>query len=220
MSEPPQRELLELALNHRNHIIKLKAAWTAAKCGYDLGVQLLVKAAQDGSTSQEACRYLTELGRADAIPAEINEPTFQAMATMAEWLADPSEFDRPPDEIALYDTRELYWPPTGDRRQLWLFKFRYIWNEEEWEAYNESKDEMTPEVLHQMACEKPGEQAGLGMVGSVTFGLFGEVKPDTPLEHAYALHCCWELRANNDPRAPEKRSVEAGLKLLREFNQI
>ncbi|MEY3443675.1 MAG: hypothetical protein RLZZ519_1956, partial [Bacteroidota bacterium] len=29
-----------------------------------------------------------------------------------------------------------------------------------------------------------------------------------------ALHCCWELEGNGDKRAPQKRSIAAGLKLL------
>jgi len=35
-----------------------------------------------------------------------------------------------------------------------------------------------------------------------------------PPEDIYALHCCWELQQNGDPRAPEELSVAAGRKLL------
>jgi hypothetical protein len=52
------------------------------------------------------------------------------------------------------------------------------------------------------------------MYGSVTFALFGESTVDLSAEDAYALHCCWELEVNGDPRAPKKRSVRAGRKLL------
>ena len=33
-------------------------------------------------------------------------------------------------------------------------------------------------------------------------------------EDAYALHCCWELEANGDPRAPDERTIEAGRAIL------
>ena len=66
--------------------------------------------------------------------------------------------------------------------------------------------------------EAAKDDAGYGMVGSVTFALFGEATSAlTPIE-VYALHCCWELEMNHDPRAPEKRSVKAGMALLQKHN--
>ena len=41
-----------------------------------------------------------------------------------------------------------------------------------------------------------------------------EEVPDLPADAIYALHCCWELEVNKDPRAPETRSIEAGRQLL------
>ncbi|HEY8430731.1 MAG TPA: hypothetical protein VIL20_20270 [Sandaracinaceae bacterium] len=109
------------------------------------------------------------------------------MAACAEWLAHPNEMGRPPDSIELYDHRVAAWPPTNDVRPLWLFRYAY--------------DGESP-------------AAGLVMFGSVTFALFGETSADLSPEDAYALHCCWELAMNGDPRAPEQRSVRAGRKLL------
>jgi hypothetical protein len=54
----------------------------------------------------------------------------------------------------------------------------------------------------------------VGLVGSVTFALLDETTAEMPAEDIYALHCCWELEMNKDPRAPQKRSVEAGRRLL------
>jgi hypothetical protein len=39
-------------------------------------------------------------------------------------------------------------------------------------------------------------------------------------EDAYALHCCWEFQQEDDPRAPETRSVEAGREILARYNAL
>ena len=117
-------------------------------------------------------------------------------AEMCQWLEHPMEFGRPPNEIELIDSRELFWPPTDDRRRLFVFKYRY--------APREADEE---------------EDIGHGLVGSVTFALFGEASADlTPLE-VYGLHCAWELECNRDPRAPKKRTPLAGLSILRKHNR-
>jgi hypothetical protein len=89
------------------------------------GVELLVRLCRDVKYARTACEYLEELGHEDRIPAATKKLDFQAMAEMCNWLTHPNEFGRPPDTIECYDTRELYWPPTDDRRSVWLFKFRY-----------------------------------------------------------------------------------------------
>jgi hypothetical protein len=193
LTRPERNELLALALEHPDETVQLEAAWAAAKLGSEEGVQQLVRFCHDPAHSTQACAYLEELGRDDLIPAEACDPDFQAMAEMCSWLAHPQEYGDVPDSLELYDTRRLYWPPTDDERQVWLFKYTY-------EPDTEGGD---PET-------------GVGMVGGVTFALFGESTPDMPPEDIYALHCCWELEMSEDPRAPEQRSVEAGRKLLNE----
>jgi hypothetical protein len=113
------------------------------------------------------------------------------MAEMSDWLAHPNEFGEPPTEIELLDTREMHWPPTNDIRRLWLFKYKYAGHSED-----------------------GTDDVGIGMVGSVTFALFGEATVDLCPEDVYGLHCCWELECNNDKRSPKKRSAAAGRKLL------
>lgn len=146
----------------------------------------------DPSQSAVAVAYLRELGRSDLIPAVATEPDFAACAEMCGWLTHPMEFGKPPTEIVLFDTRELHWPPTRDRRRVWLFRYRY---------------------------EREGEvDEGLGMVGSVTFALFGETTVDKSAEEVYGLHCAWELQNNKDERAPEDRSAWAGMEILARDN--
>jgi hypothetical protein len=191
ISESDRGNLLEVAMASAHMPIRLEAAWASAKIGNGEGVAFLKQYTLDPRYSQTCCQYLTELGHKAEIPAEALAPDFQAMAEMCAWLAHPMEFGRVPDHIELYDHRRIHWPPRRNERDVWLFKYTYL-----------AKDgESDPDV-------------GLAMVGSTTFALFGEATADLKPEEAYALHCCWELEGNGDKRAPQKRSIAAGLKLL------
>ena len=191
ISEPQREQLLALAMDHPDANVQMESAWASAKLGSESGLKFLTRLCLDRNYSTTACAYLEELGRDELIPDEANEPDFRAIADMCDWLAHPQEFGRPPDEIEQYDTRELFWPPTNDVRQVWLFKYRYIAD-----------------------LEGESDDCGLGFYGSVTFSLFEETNPDMTPEDAYALHCCWELEANEDLRAPEERTIAAGRAIL------
>ncbi|RUL85260.1 HEAT repeat domain-containing protein [Tautonia sociabilis] len=183
--------LLALAMDHPSARVQMEGAWASARLGSEAGVRFLSRMCLDLNHSLQARLYLQELDRHDAVPERCTEPNFEAMAKMVDWLSHPMEFGRPPDEIALVDTRELLWPPTSDLRRLWIFRYRY-------------------------APAEPGqvEGKGVGVVGSITFALFGETSPEMPPEDIYALHCCWELQVEDDPRAPASRSVAEGRRLL------
>lgn len=196
ISPPARDELLSLAMDHPDTSVQMEAAWASARLGSEGGVKVLSRYCLDPRHSRVACQYLEELDRAEAIPPLASEDDFRATAEMCHWLAHPNEFGRPPDEITLYDTRELYWPPTDDRRRLWLLKYRYRSEEPEGE-----------------------DEVGVGMVGSVTFALFDETTADLPPEDVYALHCCWELECRQDPRAPKTRSIPAGRRILARYNR-
>lgn len=187
-------DLLNVAIAHPDPSVRMEAAWAQAKTGDLTGVERLLKYCLDPQHSHTARQYLDELGHTDKVPPEAQSAEFRAVAEMANWLAHPNEFGRSPDTIELYDSRELFWPPTNDRRQLFLVK--YIYNK------GQSKE----------------PDRGIGMVGSVTFALFGEATADLSPEDVYALHCCWELEMNGDTRAPKKRSVEAGRQILKRNN--
>lgn len=185
-----RRDLLERANRHPDRHVQLEAAWAGAKVGDTAGRDRLIEFCLDPRYSERAMQYLDELGFDNYAPAAARDPDFVAMAELAGWLAHPMEFGRPPTDIKMLDSRELFWPPTRDRRQLWLFRYRY----------DDTKDD------------------GIGCVGSVTFALFGEATADLPPEDVYGLHCAWELEMNNDPLAPKKRSALAGRKLLAASN--
>ena len=204
--EPPERDrLLALALDHADPEVQFEAAQASASLGSTGSVKFLKRLCLEPGTSSRACSCLHELGLEDAIPSQALEPDFLAMSDMCTWLSHPNEHGRPPDEIELFDTREIYWPPTDDQRRVWLFKYKYYENDEFSENLNE-----TP--------SQSAEIKGIGMVGSVTFSLDDELTAaEDPLD-VYALHCCWELQVNRDPRAPGKRSVKAGRKILEQYN--
>ena len=192
LSQPARDELLALAQRHPELEIQLEAAWAQARAGDRAGIVTLQKHCLTPHLSQKAQHYLTELNAADAVPPAALAPEFQAMAEMCSWLAHPMELGSAPSELTQFDTREIYWPPTKDTRRVWLFKYRY-----------DDSEDLTEE-----------SRTGLGMVGSITFALFGDTTIELSAEDAYALHCCWELQQLGDKRAPVERSIEAGRKLL------
>ncbi len=192
-----QSELFSLALEHLNWEVQAEAAWAMAHCGNERGFRLLVEFAKDVHKFYKVARYMLELGREYLLPMETHSADFLAMAEMSQWLQHPNEMGRVPDELTLYDTRELYWPPTDDRRQVWLF--RYVFRH--WPDGGAAVDDV-----------------GLGMVGSVTWAMFGKITENLNSEQVYAIHCCWELRQNKDSRAPQNLDADAGLEILRQYN--
>jgi hypothetical protein len=186
-------DLLALAMDHPSLTVQMEGAWASARLGSESALKFLARTCLDPGHSATAVAHLARLGRDDLVPAQARAPDFQAVAELAAWLGDPAEHGRPPDAIEVVDTRTIHWPPTEDRRQLWLVRFRY--------------DPKPP--------DDPGE-SGVGLVGSITFSLSGQTSADMPPDDVYALHCCWELEVNNDPRTPTSISVAAGRRLLGE----
>jgi hypothetical protein len=193
-----RQDLLALALDHPCADVQMEGAWASAKLGSAAGVHFLARLCLDPARSKQAAQYLCELDLEEAIPQQAKDAQFQAQAALSSWLAHPQEFGRPPEEMVLLDTRELYWPPTRDRRRVWLFRYRY-------EVPADPEETDTTHHLY---------ETGVGMVGSITFSLLGETHPDMPPEDLYALHCCWELEYRSDQQAPAERGVAAGRRLL------
>jgi hypothetical protein len=173
----------------------MEAAAARARTGSGLGAQRLGELCLDPRFADSAIEHLQELGLAAHIPAKARDPGFRAMAEMCTWLSDPNEYGRPPDEITEYDRRVLDWPPTGDRRQLWIFKYRY--------EPDADRDEAELDV---------------GLVGSITFSLFFVTSADMRPKEIYALHCCWELQTVGAPGTPKEISAAYGRKMLAAAN--
>ena len=191
LSAARRRPLVALARKHKNVAIRLEIAWATAKLSDKAGLEYLVSMCMDPNYSMQARTYLKELKQATRIPKKARNPDFAALSEMCQWLAHPHEFGQPPTSIAPLDKRSIYWPPAGRTHTLRLFKYEYA-----------------------KSLTFPTREVGVGMVGSVTFALFGETKPDMKPEDIYGIHCCWELEIAGDPRAPKKRSGKAGWKLI------
>lgn len=189
IGEEAVEELLATAAVNRNPRTHLEAAWSGAKRGREDWIETLRNYALRPSWSRQAIEYLKELGLERAIPRQALEPRFAALAELSAWLAHPLEFGRPPDDVELIGEALLQWPPTNDQRTLRLFRYEY---------------------------KRPHEETfvSLALVGSITFSL--RLPPDTPPDDVLALHCCWELAATRDPRAPPNLSVTYGRKLIEE----
>lgn len=188
---PARKRLLDLAWNHPDFVVRAESWWAAARLGDEKGIAALAEASADARRGSRALAYLEELDRLDAAPASTQTEEHRVLAEMADWLSYPTEFGEYPDALRVYDTRELFWPPTNDRRRLWLIEFAY-----------------------EVSAGREERKVGIGMVGSITFSLFGEETSTMPPEDLYALHCVWELHTNADPRAPEESTIEAGRALL------
>ena len=192
IDDPPRGELLALGLDHADERVQLETAWASASLGSRGGIEYLSRTCLDWRHSALAVDYLTELGELNAIPARAKNPEFMALAEMARWLAHPMEFGRPPDEISLVDHRRLNWPPAGEPREMYVIRYRY--------RGTDATDE---------------GDVGVGLVGNITFALFGDTNPDMAPEEIYALHCCWEMNAEEHPQAPGEPTIAKGRALLR-----
>lgn len=181
--------LLEIGSKHADGGVRIEASWAMAKLGRQTGFDAIAQACLDPNRATQAMHYLEELGREDLVPSPAREPDFVAMAAMCNWLSHPNEFGEPPNAIELFDKRTIYWPPTGDTREMRIFKYRYEPNGD----WREEIDE------------------GVGLVGSITFALFGDTDPSMDPKDIYGRHCCWELRMEEDERVAEDGDNDAEL---------
>jgi hypothetical protein len=170
ISDPERNGLIAIGFDHPSKNVQLETAWVAAKLGREAGIRWLAQSCTDVHLCKRAKQYLSELGRADAIPGEAEDASFQAKAEFAQWLAHPSELGRPPDELQIIDHRVLDWPPDREPTKMWLIRYRV-------------KDDTGL---------KP-DDADVGLVGSVTFCLFSYKLNQRPPEDCYAIHCYWEM---------------------------
>jgi len=190
-----QRELMELAENHDSEEVRLIASRTLSNHDQKRGTELLRELCFNPSTTRRASTILRESGRETAIPIEINHPEFHALTEFCEWLRDPENFGEIADEIDCIGREKLHWPPTGDEREFFFFKYVY---------FSDCQEGNQP------------DETGVGVVGSRTVSLVGHTNPSMSLREILAMHCCWELQQQGDARAPALLSIEEGERLLRE----
>lgn len=186
-----QDKLLQSVSKHTNVDVQIEAAWAGAKMGNTQSVDKLVDFAKDYRYHSKAVTYLNELSLKSLIPDEIQIPDFQALSEMSSWLSHPNEFGAYPDQAEVFYRKDLYWPPTQDNRTIFLIKYTYK---------NRNDD--------------GSDETGIGLVGSVTFSLFGleNMLSLKPIE-LLAIHCNWELEKEN------YKDIKSGLELLKKYNK-
>jgi len=86
-----------------------------------------------------------------------SDPMFE----MVQWLAFPTEFERVPDDIRLFDTRKIDWPGYDFQIRAHLFRFRY------------------------------GDKWAYGIVGPLTFALGDQDLEGKSPEEIYAAYAGW-----------------------------
>lgn len=168
--------LSTIAGKHGSLQVQVIAAWALAKRGDDSQIDRLCDYALDFRCADQALGCLDELGMSARVPPAALQDESRAKAAFASWLVHPNELAAYPDEIETYDRRTLYWPPTNDTRELWLFR------------YSLKRDGAV--------------ETGIGMVGSVIFVLRGEELDEKPVAEVYLRHCAWEMRQNGMPGDP------------------
>lgn len=187
-----RERLLPLARRHPDEEVRLEAAWVAAATGDESGIRDLAGWALDIRRSRQACQYLHELQREDAIPDTAKAPDFEAVAALTAWLALPEQFGVYPDRVEIVDRRKLFWPPAGERIELRLLHYSL-----EVDGYIEE---------------------GVGIVGEMTFALLDEPTAELSHEDIYGLYCAWEMIYNNSPDAPEDWKPATGRAILARHN--
>ena len=178
--------LLVLAHSHPDQEVQMEGAWADAKTGGSRGVDLLKKACLELHQSERARDYLEELGHEKEIPAAALEPAFAAQADMSHWLQHPNELGAAPLSIEIYDHKELFWPPTEDKREIWLIKFAYKFEDDE------------------------APKTGYGSVGSMTWSSFEEFETPPKPEDLYLHHCT--LEQERDEKRTESAAKEGSAK--------
>ncbi|HEY1960000.1 MAG TPA: hypothetical protein VGH28_30535 [Polyangiaceae bacterium] len=134
--------------------------------------------------------FVLMLASDDAVAIDEADVVVTVHAT--RWLSSDFEFGKPPKSLELWDRRTIYWPPTNDVRELFLYRYEY-----------------GPES------PSDGSARGVGLVGSTTFSMYGPDAPQvtgTP-EDALAAHCVMELAHKKDARA-EDGALAVGRRLL------
>jgi hypothetical protein len=184
--------LLPLAQRHPDEEVRLEACWVAAVTGDASGIEGLARWSEDTMWSRQACQYLRELHREDAIPEFARTPEFEGISALTAWLAHPDQLDCRPQRVEVIEQRELFWPPLGEKQLIQLVRYE---------------------------AEAPdGVQRGVGMVGDYTFALLDHPTEEMSVEDLYGLYCAWEMAYRQVEGAPEELDARAGREILARYN--
>ena len=154
-----------LDVPHRRVVIEAAAA--LARLGERGGIDTLVRAASDPAARSRALAYLEELDKLHEVDAEHRSREARAAGTLADWLADPTQFGFPPTSVEPIETVTQHWPGYEDAVDCHLLSYAY--------------------TLPQ------GELTGLGIVGPVTHATHVDLN-DLPTSDAFAYFAGWHAQ--------------------------
>jgi len=190
LSSPKREQFLQRALQHPAPEVRFAAVWAGAFLGLPEAVGWLQEFAKSPAYGKIVEEYAKELQLSEQVPVRFAADE-EAQARLARWLSRPSEFGRPPDELELVETRELDWPATGDKRRLWLIRFRY-------RARFAGRTDFVR----------------VGCVGSTTYCHYELALPEKTPQELWGIYLGWELQQRRDPRAPDPNHLAAAAELL------
>lgn len=113
--------LLEIA--HRR--LRVEAAAALARLGESVGEESLIAMAAERAVRLTVLAYAEELGIDQRIDTVYRIPEARAEGELVAWLAEPTQFAMPPDEMSLFDQRSLNWPGYDEPVDCFLFRFGY-----------------------------------------------------------------------------------------------
>jgi len=112
-----------LGLGHRQ--LRTEAAAALARLGDDDGRKKLVELAAEPLVRLKVLSYADELGIGGEIEAKHRTAEALAEASLVGWLALPTQFGVPPQNIEHIDSRKMYWPGYTEPIDCHLFCYSY-----------------------------------------------------------------------------------------------
>jgi hypothetical protein len=197
-----RKPLLELAAGHRHLEVRMRAAWAAAKSGDRAGLDRLLAWGSEPNTGPAARKLLESLDALDQLPESVRTKEFDVLAAASEAVQAGYPLSVVPDVLEIVDHRVLYWPPTCDRRPLWLVRYA---------GPTRRRATDVPSVIDEPDVPR---KEGIALIGSLKPGVLREPSAHLSALEAYGLHVCWELLYNRDGLTPHRRTPESGIALL------
>ncbi len=162
-----------LSLGHRR--LRAVAAGALARLGEKAGLEALAELAAEPVVRSLALQSLNELGESQRVPPRFRSPAALAEGELAAWLAQPTRFGLPPNELELIDASRQPWPGYDEPVECYLFHFEYHFPQ--------------------------GEFSGVGIAGPITHAFYADLE-DLPPEDVYALYAGWSVEHDEISETP------------------
>jgi len=153
-----RRRLCELAEIHPRLRVRLEIALSEALLGSGSAIEKLAEYCRDPRISLVSCQRLKDLNRSHLIPACANDPEFVALSVVYNHFHLQEMPDAGVGSVQLFDTREILWPPTNDRRTIWVYSFEYESTEATTTQSSENGAVVGGEAAAVRARRSPGER--------------------------------------------------------------